>query len=138
MADAGPHPDLATILEAAYGAGDGAYAWRKKDLPEVLETLAAAGLAVVGGEVWGLRDFEILGAVPTRRGHTRILAWSARDKSPQIGWDTFCIQCARYALQSVRELNAEKKVTPAFRDHLVYHLHFLAEGDYLPPKRKTL
>ena len=44
-----PSPGLEKILALAFGCGDGAYAWKKEVLPEVLDALAAAGLAVVGG-----------------------------------------------------------------------------------------
>ncbi len=125
-----PPPELASVLTSAFGAGDGAYAWKKGALPEVIDQLAAAGMAVVGGEVWGLQDFEIFGAVPTRRGSTRIFAWSAPEKSPGTDWPSFIRQCLRYAHQAIRDLRAESEVAPQFRDQLVYHLQFLAEEDY--------
>lgn len=124
------HPELVTILASAFGSGDGAYAWRKEALPEVIDALAAAGRAVVGGEVWGLQGFEIFGAVPTRQGATRIFAWSAPDKSPDTDWSAFLRQCVRYAHQAIRDLRAESEVAPGFRDHLVYHLQFIAEEEY--------
>jgi hypothetical protein len=122
-------PELSSVLASAFGAGNGAYAWKKGDLPEVIDQLAAAGMAVVGGEIWGLRDFEIFGAVPTRKGHTRIFAWSAPPRAFGTDWSTYRTQCIQYALDAVLELNAEAEVAPAFRDHLLYHLQFLAEKD---------
>ncbi len=127
------HTSLDSILTLAFGSGDGAYAWKKAMLPEVLDRLAAAGLAVVGGEVWGLRGHAIFGAVPTRQGPTRIFAWSAPEKSPGTVWADYVGQCVQHARRAVRDLNAENEVAPGFRDHLVYHLQFLAEADYPQP-----
>ena len=130
-----PRPDaaLATILASAFGSGDGAYAWKKEALPDVIDALTAAGRAVVGGEVWGLQGFEILGAVPTRRGPTRIFAWSAPGKSPDTDWPTFLQQCVRYAHEAIRRLRAESEVAPEFSDKLVYHLQFFSQEEYPHP-----
>ncbi|MDJ0810439.1 MAG: hypothetical protein QNJ48_07255 [Desulfobacterales bacterium] len=130
-----PRPDaaLATILASAFGSGDGAYAWKKEALPDVIDALTAAGRAVVGGEVWGLQGFEILGAVPTRRGPTRIFAWSAPGKSPDTDWPTFLHQCVRYAHEAIRRLRAESEVAPEFSDKLVYHLQFFSQEEYPHP-----
>lgn len=128
-----PAPELASVLASAFGAGDGAYAWKKEALPEVIDQLAAAGMAVVGGEVWGLQDFEIFGAVPTRKGSTRIFAWSAPPKAADTDWPTYIRQCRRFAHQAIRDLHAEDEVAPRFRNQLVYHLQFLTEADCPPP-----
>ncbi len=130
-----PRPDaaLATILASAFGSGDGAYAWKKEALPDVIDALTATGRAVVGGEVWGLQGFEILGAVPTHRGPTRIFAWSAPGKSPDTDWPTFVHQCVRYAHEAIRSLRAESEVAPEFSDKLVYHLQFFSEEEYPHP-----
>ncbi len=128
-----PDAALATILASAFGSGDGAYAWKKEALPDVIDTLTATGRAVVGGEVWGLRGFEILGAVPTLRGHTRIFAWSAPRKSPDTDWPTFLHQCERCAHEAIRRLRAESEVAPEFSAKLVYHLQFFTQEEYPHP-----
>ena len=134
MVNAKPNPaslaGMEAVLASAFGAGDGAFAWKRDKLPEVLETLATANLAIVGGEIWGIRDFEIFPAVPTRYGHTRILAWSAADKTPDTNWPNYVRECARHARQAIQALDAESQVVPAFRHRLVYHLLFFSEHDY--------
>ena len=139
MTDPAPSDtELKEILASAFGSGDGAYAWKKEALPDVLDALTATGRAVVGGEVWGLRGFEILGAVPTRQGPTRIFAWSAPVKSPDTDWPTFLGQCVQYAHEAIRRLRAESEVAPEFSDKLVYHLQFFSQEEYphplLPPR----
>ena len=131
------HSKLPAMLALAYGAGDGAYAWRKKDLPAVLDTLEAEGLAVLGGEIWGIRDAVILGAVPTRCGGTRILAWSAPVKNPETRWPDYVTCCAQHAREAIRRLQAEKEVTPAFRDRLFYHLHFFDADEFQRQTKNT-
>lgn len=131
------HSRLAAILALAYGAGDGVYAWRKEDLPVVLDTLEAEGLAVLGGEIWGIRDAAIFGAVPTRRGDTRILAWSAPVKSAETRWSDYVTCCAQHAREAVGRLQAEKEVIAAFRDRLCYHLHFFDEDDFHRHTKKS-
>jgi hypothetical protein len=121
---------LRSILALAFGAGDGAYAWKKEALPQVFEALAAEGLAVVGGEAWGIQGIEIFGSLPTRPGRTRIFAWSSPDKPPDIDWGDYVVQSIEYARQAVLNLNVESEVAPAFRDRLVYHLQFFDEKDY--------
>lgn len=126
------HSKLDSILALAFGAGDNAYAWKKEALPMVLETLAAEGLAVVGGEIWGIKGFEIYPAVPSLMGHTRIYAWSAPDKPPDTDWPTYVSACVRYAHQAIQDLDAESQVIPPFRDRLVYHLQFFSLNNYPP------
>jgi hypothetical protein len=121
---------LDTVLTQAFGAGDGAYAWKREMLPDVFEALAAAGRAVMGGEVWGLQGFEIYGSIPARQGHTRIFAWSTPLKAPEMDWPGYVALSIRYARRAVRDLNAESEVLPAFRDRLVYHLQFRDEAEY--------
>ena len=124
------HSRLPAILALASCAGDGAYAWRKEDLPAVLNTLEAEGLAVLGGEIWGIWDAAILGAVPTRRGGSRILAWSAPVKRPEARWSEYVTSCTQRAREAVLELQAEDEVIPAFHGRLYYHLHFLDKDDF--------
>jgi hypothetical protein len=124
------HPGLHSILALAFGAGDGAYAWKKETLSQVFETLGAAGLAVAGGEVWGIRGIEIFGWLPTRTGHTRIFAWSTPDKAPGTDWGDYVARSIEHARQAVLTLNVESEVVPAFRDRLVYHLQFFDAKDY--------
>jgi hypothetical protein len=125
-----PAGGLDTVLDLAYGAGDGAYAWKKEQLPDVFEALAAAGRAVMGGEVWGLQGAEIYGSIPARQGHTRIFAWSTPRKATEMDWSGYVVLSLRHARQAVGNLQAESEVLPAFRARLVYHLQFCDEADY--------
>ena len=129
--DSPPRIGLDSILASAFGAGDGAYAWKKEALPTVLEALAAEDLAVVGGEIWGLQDFAIYPALPTRHGDTRIFSWSAPNKTPDTKWPAYVDECIRYAYRAVQDLDAESQVAPSVRNQLVYHLPFYNEPDHL-------
>jgi hypothetical protein len=136
--DSPPRTGLESILASAFGAGDGAYAWKKEALIKVFETLAAENLAVVGGEIWGIRDFAIYPALPTRQGDARIFSWSAPDKAPGTEWPAYVYECIRYARRAVQDLDAESQVAPSFRHQLVYHLPFYNERDYAAEMRKTI
>lgn len=136
--DSPPQTGLDSIRASAFGAGDGAYAWKKEALPMVLETLAAENLAVIGGEIWGIRDFAIYPALPTRRGDTRIFSWSAPNKTPDTKWPAYFNECIRYAHRAIQDLDAESQVAPSFRDQLVYHLPFYNEQDYLAKMCRAL
>jgi len=105
-------------------SGDGHHAWRRKSVPEVIDICRHAGIAVIGGEVWGIRGRDILAAIPTMEHGTRSYGWSAPARLQNQSWPEYVSLCADLAVASLAEISAEGDVAADYRDRLFYHLAF--------------
>jgi hypothetical protein len=121
---------IGKLLDSAPVSGQEAYAWRGDDLPQVVQTLAQEGLAVLGGEVWAIDGHDIVTAIPAIDGPTRQLAWSLPPKAPDMSWERYVRLSGRQSLETATRLARSADIHPAAQERLVVHLFFLTESEY--------
>lgn len=66
----------------------GEYAWSRSDALRATRALAAAGLAVLGGELWLVRGRKISGGFRTHSGSITTYHW-ASVREPMESWSDF-------------------------------------------------
>lgn len=115
---------LQQCIETAPIQGDGHYAWRREDIPDVLRACRDGGAAVVGIEVWAISGNDILAAIPAIGGGTCSFAWGAPAAEANQPWEGFVDRCSEAVLDWVAQNDPAAEIVDAYREHLFYHLSF--------------
>jgi hypothetical protein len=119
-----------TVASGAYRALDGEYAWRRADLPGVVQDLVERRLALMGGEVWVVEGSLFCSLSPRKDGGWTVLAWNGPLREQGETWEHYTRRCAEETLRAIHELNAEEAVAPEASDNLYYHIRCAGEHEY--------
>ena len=119
------------ILRGAFiSGGSGECAWRKKDLLNVTEKLAAQQIMILGGEVWMVRDEKIHGMLMLRgQDMSSVFGWTTREGPASEEWSIRCARSARETREALVVLDVENSVNPADSDFLWYNLTLKWQGE---------
>lgn len=117
------------VMALAFRTGD-EYAWKRDDIGEVVAAMAESHLAVMGGEVWGITDVEILSMLQLKDGRTAVFSWDTGMKREDEDWEDFVDRCAVEPLTAIRDLNVEQEVVDEQADTIYYNLTWFDEDDY--------
>lgn len=98
----------------------------------VVRAMAAAGLAILGGEVWlVLADGSIYAALPQANGGpSAVYSWSTEPWRPLESWDEFCSRCADEAVNAISGLHPEDHVKPEHREGIWFNLSYVTRSEY--------
>ena len=116
---------LRDILETAPVQGDDHYAWPREAVAGVIEEAAAAGVAVIGIEVWAISGREILAGVPLAGGGSDCFAWSAEDPPASGFWVGFVDRCRADAAGWLDTTRPEAEASSEYRKGLFYQISFM-------------
>jgi hypothetical protein len=84
------------IFDRAFLAPNGEYAWRREDVPTALTSLADAGCAILGGEVWMVIDEKIHGVIPSAIDEPPgVWPWDTEPRTDSEDWTEFCHRTAK-------------------------------------------
>ena len=89
------------IEDAAFRTPNGEYAWQQSGALDVVRLLADSGHAVLGGELWLVRDGEIWGALPQKSGPSGVYAWET-ERLPEEPWPTYVARASGQALLAIQ------------------------------------
>ena len=86
------HTDLPSDIhsKAYVSPGAGEFAWRRSDVADAVEALAAGGFAIVGGKLWVVpqRDRGWSGLIPNAAGGPdEVWSWDTNPRSAEESWD---------------------------------------------------
>ncbi len=115
----------------AYRAANGELAWRRADVVDVLEEIAATRQAVLGGEVWAIVDGTVHGVIPDRAGNRCVRGWDTGGRRGVEPWDVYCARTAEQSSRTIQAMNVEDEVDESFRDGLRFNLWYITEPDAL-------
>ncbi|MFL5733169.1 MAG: hypothetical protein ACJ78Q_08210 [Chloroflexia bacterium] len=121
-----------TLSASAFRATNGDCAWRRDDLPAVMESLAAGHYAILSGEVWVVEGNLFCPLSPCRTGGWTLLAWETPRREDHESWDHFAQRAADETLRAIHALNPEERVPLDIAGKLYYHLCFTDEPSYWP------
>lgn len=113
----------------AFKAENGELAWKKKDIPVVLEQLIKLNLGLLGGEAWAIEDGAIWGTLPMRNGGTGVFHWGI-DRKKNEAWDDFVDRSVKESLRAISALDAEKEVVEKLKDSIYYTLCYIEEEEF--------
>src|SRR6266545_2836871 len=88
----------------AFRASNGEFGWTRAQIPGVVAALRAQQLAILGGELWWVRDGAQTwtGAIPQQDGHDAVYAWETK-RQPDEPWAAFVSRCASDAIEAAEK-----------------------------------
>ncbi|HEX9758124.1 MAG TPA: hypothetical protein VGB26_10025 [Nitrospiria bacterium] len=119
------------ILNNAFRAPNGELAWPRDSIKEALIEIAKSGMAILGGEVWGIINGTIQGILPNKNvyEHPGAWSWDTQEKLSSETWSDYCNRCVRESIEAISGLAVEDTVHPDFRDKLVFNVCFIKKGE---------
>ena len=95
------------LAAAAFVSPEGhEQAWKQSDCTQVIEWLSSNGHAVLGTELWLVKNGEIHTLINTKSGP--VLHCTSCDPLPQEDWNEYVQRSARLAAEQIADLLASK------------------------------
>lgn len=91
------------LEDAAFRSVNGEYAWQRSEALAAVRVLADSGLAVLGGELWLIRDGEVWSALPQQSGRPAVNSWET-ERRPGEPWATYVARARGEALSAIQAL----------------------------------
>jgi acetyl-CoA acetyltransferase len=89
------------LEDAAFRSPDGEYAWQHTEALDAVRVLAGSRRAVLGGELWLVRDGEIWGGLLRKSGAPGVYAWET-ERLPEEPWSTYVARACSEALRAIQ------------------------------------
>ena len=96
------------LEDAAFRSANGEYAWQRSEALAAVRVLADRGRAVLGGELWLVRDGEVWGQLPQHSGPPAVYAWET-ERRPDETWPTYVARHVVRPSQSFKRGLAKRK-----------------------------
>lgn len=120
-------PDLELL---AFKARNGEFGWKREQVPQVVDTLRSAGLAILGGELWwipdGASDPDLL--IPQSQTLPVVYVWETVRRADEA-WRDFVSRSAIEA-QGASERWPTPEDLPS-SGQVVYNLCWISEHEYV-------
>jgi hypothetical protein len=121
-------PELERV---AFRTDNGEFAWTRTQIPQVVEALRSQGMAILGGELWWLRDESTswYALIPQRHGPPAVYTW-ASDRLPAESWPDFVERGASDALARVELWPTDLDLPPGLEGQILCNLAWVSEPEY--------
>jgi hypothetical protein len=117
----------------AFIATNGETAWRRDDVPAVLNAYRNANVAVEAFEVWVVNDRgQWTGFFPTKAGGEAICVYDVDPRANETA-EEFAHRCAKELLHKIQEVDIESQIREDLVPHIRYNLHVAEEYASEPP-----
>ena len=115
----------------AFTASNGELAWRREQIEDTLNSLAADGRAILGGEVWLITGSDTWhGLIPQRDGSAPgVYSWDTVARSAAESWSAYCQRTASESIEAVRAIRVEQETFPELVDRLRFNVTYVAEQE---------
>lgn len=124
----------AELLERAYYAPNGELAWTRPDAIAVAKILAAAGLVILGGEIWlTLGNGAWTGLIPQADGGPPgVYHWEFEPFAREVTetWRAFCTRAAVYTIEVLQDIPVEDEVLAELLHRLRCNLCSVTQEEY--------
>jgi hypothetical protein len=119
---------LSSDLERRAHRSGEEYAWRREDAKQAARELAASGRAILGGELWLVRNGAIWGVLPRKEGPPAVYHWESerQDSEP---WPDYVSRACRETLAAIAELPAIGEVDLPQGADIYYNLTWVSEQE---------
>jgi hypothetical protein len=106
---------------AAFRLPNGEYAWQRSEALDAVRGLAGARYAVLGGELWLIRDEKVWAVLPQQSGPPAVCAWET-ERRLEEPWPTYVSRASDEAQAAIRTLPREGEVATPPKTKLYYNL----------------
>jgi hypothetical protein len=123
----------------AFLASNGEFGWTRAQIPVVVSILRSQKMAILGGELWWVRDGseDWVGTIPQRHGPSGVYVWESK-REPGEPWSHFVERSASGALASVDRFPAPGDVPPDLHGRILYNLTWISEVEFEKLSTKTV
>jgi hypothetical protein len=109
------------LEDVAFRSANGEYAWQRSEALAAVRVLAAAGRAVLGGELWLVEDGQLWAALPQQSGPPAVYSWETH-RRPNESWSTYVERALAEALSAIETLPAGAEVRMRPHAKVYYNL----------------
>src|SRR5262245_29395481 len=97
---------------AAFRSQDGEYAWQRSQALDAVLALANSGRAILGGELWLVRDGQIFVELHRRSGPAEVYTW-ATERLREEPWPTYVARACGKALAAIQAPLLAEVIVPS-------------------------
>jgi hypothetical protein len=116
------------LEDSAFRSADGEYAWQRSEALAAVRALADKGRAVLGGELWLVRDGEVWGVLPQHSGPPAVYAWET-ERRPNEAWSAYVARASVEALSAIQALPGEAEVAAPPKAKVYYNLTWVGADE---------
>ena len=113
----------------------GEFGWTREQAIAAIGILRHHHLAILGGELWYVRDGAVQPSVPQREGPNALYVWST-DKQTGGIWVNFVQRGASEALSAVQRYPEPEDIPDDLPGRILYNLTWVSEAEFEKLGRK--
>ncbi len=119
------------LVQNAFLASNGEFGWTRAQIPVVVDVLRSQKMAILGGELWWVRDGskDWVGTIPQRHGPPGVYVWDSK-REPGEPWSHFVERSASGTLAAVDRFPAPGDVPPDLDGRILYNLTWISEVEF--------
>ena len=121
------------IANKAYiSPGAHEFAWKRADLNEALKAISESEQAILGGEVWLVKDISEnwWGLIPSKDGSPPAAwSWDTTSRKPNENWADYCENTYQESLKAVAGLYVENEASPEIVSYIWFNVTFIEESE---------
>jgi hypothetical protein len=126
------------LLRDAFPADNGEFGWTRAQIPEVVNILRSYEMAILGEELWWVKDgctgWDL---IPQRNGRRAVYAWAADCHSGE-SWLDFVEKGAVDALAHAEQWPTERDLPRNFEGRILCNLTWVSRVEYDQLMRKKV
>jgi hypothetical protein len=107
----------------------GEFGWSREQIPRVVEILRSHEMAILGGELWYVRDGDVYGSVPQRDGVPGLYTWTTDRRSGE-SWKHFVERGGSDALAAVERWPEPQDLPSGLSGLIFYNLTWVSETEF--------
>jgi hypothetical protein len=122
----------------AFRAHNGEFGWTRSQIPQVVNTLRSQKMAILGGELWWVKDGSTSwDLIPQRDGRRGVYTW-ADDRLPAESWPDFVERGAASALAHVERWPTDLDLPPTLEGRILCNLTWVSHLEFDQLTRKKV
>ena len=122
----------------AFRTDNGEYGWTRAQIPQVVNILRSLEMAILGGELWWVKDdSKGWDLIPQRDGGRAVYTW-AGDRLPGESWPDFVERGAADALAHVERWPTDLDLPPKLEGRILCNLCWVSQLKYWGLMRKKV
>jgi hypothetical protein len=122
----------------AFRTDNGEYGWTRAQIPQVVNILRSLEMAILGGELWWVKDGSTgWDLIPQRDGRRGVYTW-AGDRLPGESWPDFVERGAADALAHVERWPTDLDLPPNLEGRILCNLCWVSQLEFGRLTRKKV